>query len=203
VPGTSLDVLDWTTAARSLVDDGWVRLEDVVRGHTRGRLVDAAPTTWEPEPEVVGSVRQSGVSTGLYFDRAATTVQEVGLAITDALTEARPPGTPVVPCFNEVRWGRSHAGAGHSITAHRDPPLFGGVIAIVTLFGKARFRVWSGADAVEWETADGDLVILGGDGWPTATSRCPVHEAELPAVGDRMIVTYRYNKGGPGADYFA
>ena len=203
MPGTGLDVVDWTSVARSLVADGWVRLAGVVRGRTCGRLVNAAPTTWEPEPEVVGTVRQSGVSTGLYFDRAPTTVREVGLAISDALTEARPPDTPVIPCFNEVRWGRSQAGGGHSITAHRDPPLCGGVIATVTLFGKAMFRVWSAADAVEWETADGDLVILQGDGWPTATSRCPVHEAESPAVGDRMILTYRYNKGGPGADYFA
>jgi hypothetical protein len=203
VPGTGLDVVDWASVARSLVEDGWVRLERVVSGRTCGLLVDAAPMTWEPEPEVVVGVRQSGASTGLYFDRAATTVREVGLAISDALTVGRPPGTPVVPCFNEVRWSRSQAGAGHAITAHRDPSLCGGVIAIVTLFGKARFRVWSGADAVEWETADGDLVILQGNGWPTETSRCPVHEAELPPVGDRMIVTYRYNKGGPGADYFA
>jgi hypothetical protein len=203
LPGTGLDVVDWTSATRSLVEDGWVRLEGVVSGRTCGRLVGAAPMTWEPEPEAVGSVRQSAVSTGLYFDRAATSVREVGFAISDALTEARSRGTPAIPCFNEVRWSRSQEGAGHSITAHRDPPLCGGVIAIVTLFGKARFRVWSGADAVEWETADGDLVILRGNGWPAETSRCPVHEAELPAVGDRMVVTYRYNQGGPGADYFA
>ena len=203
MPATGLDVVDWTSAARSLVDDGWVRLEGVVNGRTCARLVGAAPTTWEPEPEVVGDVRQSGVSTGLSFDRAASAVQEVGLAISDALTEARPPGTPVIPCFNEMRWSRSQEGAGRSITAHRDPPLCGGVIAIVTLFGKARFRVWSGADPVEWDTGDGDLVMLRGNGWPAETSRCPVHEAESPAAGDRMIVTYRYNKGGPGADYFA
>jgi hypothetical protein len=200
---TDLDVVDWTDSARSLVENGWVRLEGVVSGRTCARLVGAAPMTWEPEPEVVGSVHQRAISSGLYFDLAATSVREVGLSVSDALTEARPPGTAEVPCFNEVRWSRSHEGAGHSITAHRDPPLCGGVIAIVTLFGQARFRVWSGAEAVEWETADGDLVILQGNGWPTETSRCPVHEAESPAIGDRMIMTYRYNKGGPGADYFA
>jgi hypothetical protein len=83
------------------------------------------------------------------------------------------------------------------------PAQCGGVIATVTLYGQARFRGWSGADAIEWETADGDLVILRGNGWPTEASTCLVHEAERPAVGDRMIVTYRHNKGGPGADYFA
>jgi hypothetical protein len=203
VPGTVLDVADWTSVARSLVQDGWIRLAGVVSGRTCARLVGAAPITWEPEPEVVGGVHQSAVSTGLSFDRAAPSVRAVGLAICDAMTDARPPGTPAIPRFNEVRRSRSQEGAGPSITAHRDPPLCGGVIATVTLFGQARFRVWSGADVVEWETTDGDLVLLGGNGWPTETSRCPMHEAASPTLGHRMILTYRYNKGGPGARYFA
>jgi hypothetical protein len=152
---------------------------------------------------VIGDVRQNGASTGCFFDRSATTVREVGLTICGAISKARPRDAPEVPCFNEVRWHKSQAGDGHSITAHRDPPLCGGVIAIVTLFGRATFRVWETEEPVGWETNDGDLVILRGNGWPTESSLSPIHEAESPAAGDRMIVTYRYNKGGPGADYFA
>src|ERR1700722_3573533 len=39
----------------------------------------------------------------------------------------------------EVQWARSNEGVGF-ITAHRDPPAAGGIIAIVTLAGRALFR---------------------------------------------------------------
>lgn len=92
--------------------------------------------------------------------------------------------------------------------------MAGGVIAVLTLRGRAPFRVWetdgSSVDAAgqpelaeEWETNDGDLVLLRGDGWPTPTSRCPIHEAQSPPRGDRSTLTLRHNKGGYGADYFS
>jgi hypothetical protein len=102
------------------------------------------------------------------------------------------------------------------ITRHRDPPTAGGIIAITTLAGHARFRVWDDdgvsdvpssrhdrAVAHERDTDGGDLGILRGDGWPGQASRCPVHEVESPSVGDRIILTLRYNKGGFGANYFS
>jgi len=45
-------------------------------------------------------------------------------------------------------------------------------------------------------------VLLRGGGWPTPTSRCPIHEAQSPAAGERVTLTLRHNKGGYGADYF-
>lgn len=92
----------------------------------------------------------------------------------------------------------------HFITAHRDPPGVGGVIAIITLEGVARFRVWSEEDqAGEWDTAPGDLVLLRGTGWPSESALCPRHEVEPPRTCSRSILTYRFNRGGPGADYFS
>jgi hypothetical protein len=69
VPGTGLEVVNWSSVAASLVEDGWVRLESTISGRTCARLVRAAPLTWEPEPEEIGTIRQNAVSTGLYFDR--------------------------------------------------------------------------------------------------------------------------------------
>jgi hypothetical protein len=198
-----LEGIDWTLATSSLLGDGFARLESAVASDVCRDLAAAAPATWEAEPEVIGNVRQRAISTGLYFDRADKAVRQVGAVICESLSAAIPPGITIPPLFNEVRWSRSQAGSGHSITAHRDPPLCGGVIAIVTLFGQALFRIWSGATAAEWKTAEGDLVILSGNGWPTARDTCRVHEAELPDEGERMIITFRHNTGGPGADYFA
>jgi hypothetical protein len=87
------------------------------------------------------------------------------------------------------------------------------VIAVLTIRGQGFFRVWdmdgslAGADgaepAAEWESSDGDLVLMRGGGWPTSASRCPIHEARSPRHGDRVTLTLRHNKGGYGADYFA
>jgi hypothetical protein len=198
---TGLEGIDWTSTAISLTGDGWVRLEGSVNGRTCARLVGAAPTTWHAETETIGNVSQSSLSCGVSFDRSDAIVRHFGLKICDSLTKALPPGTSPVPNFNVATWNKSQNGIGY-ITAHRDPPAASGVIAIVTLWGQARFRVWGGPQPTEWITGDGDLVMLRGNGWPTENSVCPAHEAESPVQGDRMIMTLRYNRRGPDADYF-
>lgn len=201
MPGIPRLAVDWTDVATMLGGRGWVRLERGVDGPTRAALGEAAPPTWSPLPEVEGRVRQGGLSCGVFFDDASPAVQEFGDWIHRSLSEAVP-DVPPVPRFNEVQWGRSNNGVGF-ITAHRDPPGAGGVIAIVTVSGHARFRVWEESGATEWVTEDGDLVLLRGRGWLTADSLCPVHEVESPRLGERMTMTLRHNLGGPGADYFA
>lgn len=201
VPLIAADVVDWADAATVLSASGWLRLRGAVDARTRAALTEAAPPTWTPLPEIEQGVRQGGQSCGVFFNNASVAVREFGAEICGSLSVARR-DLPPVPCFNEVQWGRSHDGVGF-ITAHRDPLGAGGVIAIVTLSGRALFRVWHGSNATEWETDDGDLVLLVGRGWPTDDSLCPVHEVESPSGGDRMTMTLRHNLGGPGADYFA
>lgn len=193
-------VVDWVDAAAALRDKGWVRLERALDDRRRSQLREAAPPTWAPLPEVEGRVRQGGLSCGVFFSDAAAEVQEFGDEIHESLTAAGH-GLAPVPRFNEVQWGRSREGVGF-ITAHRDPPAAGGIIAIATLEGRALFRVWEGSEAIEWRTEDGDVVLLRGRGWPNADSLCPLHEVESPRMGDRMTMTLRHNLGGPGADYF-
>lgn len=202
MPTTGLESLDWASAVNLIDAQGWVRFERAVSGYTCARLVGEAPKTWQAEPEVIGDVHQSGLSCGVYFDEAGPTVRDVGLTISESVANVLPAGTPSIPAFNVATWTRSVDGTGY-ITAHRDPPAAGGLIATATLYGEARFRVWNGAQTTEWDTADGDLVILRGNGWPTADSLCPIHEVMSPLVGDRMTMTLRYNARGPGADYFA
>lgn len=190
----------WADAGAALHEVGWLRLEGAVDSRTRAAFVEAAPATWMPLPEVEGGVRQGGLSCGVFLENAPSAVQEFGHQISESLDAARRDWPPV-PGFNEVQWGRSHEGIGF-ITAHRDPPTAGGIIAIVTLSGRALFRVWQGSEATEWKTQDGDLVLLRGRGWPTENALCPVHEVESPRLGDRMTMTLRHNVGGPGANYF-
>jgi hypothetical protein len=146
-------------------------------------------------------VHQSGLACGVSVNRADAVVRHFGAAIRESLTNALPLGLSPLPPFNIVTWNRSQDGIGY-ITAHRDPPTVGGAIAIVTLWGRAVFRVWNEQQPTEWITGDGDLVIIRGNGWPNEDSVCPIHEAESPIEGDRMIMTLRYNKGGPDADCF-
>lgn len=190
---------DWAEAATLISERGWVRIEGALGRRTCAEFIEAAPLSWEPLPKDEGP-RQGGQSCGVFFDDASRSVREFGDEICNGLTIARS-DLPPIPRFNEVQWGRSHDGVGF-IAPHRDPPGIGGVIAIVTLAGRALFRVWQTSDVTEWETVDGDLVLLRGHGWPTEASRCPIHEARSPRVGERTTMTLRHNVGGPGADYF-
>lgn len=117
------------------------------------------------------------------------------------LTEAAPPTWSLLPEIEgRVRQGGWSSGV-----------FFDHAVLSVQEFGRnicedrpgALFRVWRGDVVTEWETDDGDLVILRGRGWPTEKPLCPVHEVESPRVGERMTLTLRHNVGGPGADYFA
>jgi hypothetical protein len=88
------------------------------------------------------------------------------------------------------------------ITRHRDFREYGGIIAVITLQGSSVFRVYdSPIDAVEWHTKPGQLVLLRGEGLPSAGKRCPPHEVDPPSDGERSIITLRCNSQGAGAGY--
>ncbi len=195
----------WSTAAGSLLRAGWARLPRFGDAQLLRELEDAAPDRWMAQSDV-GRIRQAGGLSGDFFDSTSPSVQAVGINIRRRLAQSLPADIPQPPLFNEVAWSKSHKDFGHHfITAHRDPPGVGGVIAIITLAGRARFRVWEEPDQAvqEWDTDPGDLVLLNGTGWPADTSQCPRHAVDPPITPTRGIITYRYNRRGPGADYFA
>lgn len=215
--------VDWDAVVRSLEGPGWVRLPAIVDRPTCARLLEAAPDTWSHlvEDEAgTGVVRQGGLSCHAELAHAASVVRSFAQTIESAVNGAlsthlpEPKHVPELPRFNHAQWGRPADGV-QFITPHRDPPGAGGIIAVTTLTGRARFRVWDDdgtsnlpsalyerSGAHQWYTGDGDLVLLRGSGWPSRGSRCPVHEVESPANGDRVILTLRRNMGGYGADYF-
>jgi hypothetical protein len=213
---TGLEAVDWSVVVKTLAGPGWIRLQSAIGARTCSRLIDAAPGTWSPLQETEGPgghVRQGGVSCHVEVAHADPIVRSFAQSICDAINVARSPEVPLLPSFNDVQWGASKDGVGY-ITPHRDPPGAGGAIATVTLRGQARFHVWDDRSDLppaqhrhtlghEWETGDGDLVLLRGGGWPTHASRCPVHEAESPVIGDRMTLTLRHNRSGYGGNYFA
>jgi hypothetical protein len=94
VAWTGRDIVDWAAAATAVSETGWLRLEGVVDGRTRGALVEAAPSTWSPLPEVDGRVRQGVLSCGVSYDNAPAPVQEFGHEICDSLTAARGEAAP-------------------------------------------------------------------------------------------------------------
>ncbi len=203
-PGVAahLAVSDWSAAVTALAGSGWVRLADAVAPASVRTLVDAPRPAWHHLPEQEGVVRQHGKGSYLPMDDCDDLVKAFASEVVGSLSAAAEgQGWPPMPMFNEVTWTLYPAGTGH-ITAHRDPPGCGGVIAVTTLVGTARFSVLDGDRSSEWLTAAGDVVLLRGRGWPSPGALCPRHAVEPPIGGDRIIMTMRYNTSGPGADYF-
>jgi hypothetical protein len=193
--------------------DGWIRLDGLVNERACARLLEAAPATWIDTPEhQIGSVREAGMACGLIFTAASADVRRFGNVIRDGINSVTIAEVPALPPFTDVQWGRARPDGAQFITAHRDPARAGGVIAITNLFGAARFRIWHdradprlSADelpSTSWQTANGDLVLIAGNGWPQPGDRCPVHEVASPVDGQRFTLTLRYNIAGPGADFF-
>ena len=208
-----LESVDWPEVARALTRDGWIRLDGLVSERACARLLEAAPGTWIDTPEhQIGSVREAGMTCGVVFVAASADVRRFGDAIRDGINSVTIKAVPPIPPFTDVQWGRARADGAQFITAHRDPARAGGVIAITTLFGAARFRIWhdradprKSADelpSTTWKTGNGDLVLIAGNGWPQPYDRCPVHEIASPNGGQRITMTLRHNTAGPGADYF-
>jgi hypothetical protein len=200
VPVTSLDV-DWAEAAAGLRQRGWVRLPAALLGTERAELISAAPDTWSRQEDDVFGVKQGGMICGGVLHGAAPVVRHLATALTERLSHGAPE-LPPLPAFTDVSWTRDENGS-LFITPHRDPPTAGGAIAVATLYGEGRFRVWDVEGRHEWDTQSGDIVLLRGKGWPADDAECPIHEAVSPVDGGRMVMTLRHNTGGPGADYFA
>jgi len=193
--------VDWKEAWGSLVHHGWARLPAAVSDDCVGRLADARHAPWKALPAEEGVVRQQGSGSYVSFEDAAVAVHELASRLVEQLAKAATPGTPVLPPFNEVTWTHYPVGLGH-ISEHRDPAAYTGIIVVTTLLGEARFVACSDAgDQHEWVASTGDIVLLTGWGWPTETSRCPVHAVDPPASTDRMILTLRSNARGAGAEY--
>lgn len=130
----------WPEAAEALVLRGWARLADALPVEILHRLVNAPRPGWHRLPAEEGVARQEGFGSYLPLSEANTVVRGVAAEIAASLTDSSTAlGADEVAEFNEVNWSWYPAGRGH-ITAHRDPRAYGGVIAVVTLEGRARFR---------------------------------------------------------------
>jgi len=206
-----LDDVAWRSVVDRLVSSGWARLREVIDPASLEALEAAAPTRWTSLPDTEGEagVRQAGISAHRALDESPDVVRLLADSIHHGI--ARVSSAPL-PGFNHAQWCRAERGQ-KFITPHRDPNTAGGVIAVLTIRGRAVFRIWElegpSAEASEhpetattWDTQDGDLVLMVGRGWPLPTSRCPIHEAQSPLDGDRITLTLRHNTGGYGAAYF-
>lgn len=209
----TLIAADWSAASRSLVATGSVRVTGALDPAMGQRLMDAAAPPWRPLPPEEGVVRQDGFFSHSVVADSEPLVWLLGGEIVQGLTAALAPSLPSIPHFNEVSWTRYPAGTGH-ITTHRDPTAYDGVVAIATLQGASAFRVWggdvlgppaevlgAGTPPTTWDVTAGDLVLLRGNGWPAPKVRCPLHEVDVPADEDRVIMTFRHNSGGAGSGY--
>jgi hypothetical protein len=193
--------VDWSEALLALWSCGWARLAGALPPLLCDELFAAAPATWVRQPDELGVVQQGGQHCGAPIEQAPAVLGELVDALAGAIDAAAPAGCPPLPRWNEAEWNQDDDGT-LFITQHRDPPLAGGTIAVLTLAGSARFRVWDDDGAHEWDTGPGDVVLMAGQGWPTPQSTCPLHEAESPGPGGRRTLTLRHHLGGAGAAWF-
>jgi hypothetical protein len=215
--GAGADVIaaDWSQVVSALAGPGWIRLTNAVDGASRARLRDAAAGTLAPLQEAGDRhVRMGGLTCHAAIDAAAPVVRELAKSLVDGINASLPSDAAPIAMPNHVQWTTTTPEGIGFITPHRDPPTALGVIAILTLEGRARFLVWDDVrtslaparhkaeDAHQWETAGGDLVILRCARWPFADAQSPVHAAMSPRTGCRWTLTFRHNRDGFGADYF-
>lgn len=185
----------WAAAVARLVEQGWAFTPAALDPVLLRRLDDDDRREWWPIADE-SVARQHGESAFLPLSAAGEAVRVLARQLVNGLSEAaRHQGLPELPDFNEVVWARYPKAKGR-VTAHRDPPNWGGVIAIATLRGAATFRVLGqGRRVREWQVTPGTLVLLRGTGWPRAGERGPVHEVDPPAAGERATLSLHANAG--------
>ena len=163
----------------------------------RTELCEAAHGAPSPAPKMGGDgyVQFDGLSSHQEVTASAPVVQAFATTLIDSINGAIPTEVRPIPYFNHAEWGTTTPEGVSFITPHRDPATAIGVIAIATLEGAARFCVWDDTatdlapalhrddTAHQWDTSDGDMVILRCEGWPSSAARSPVHEARSPEFG--------------------
>jgi hypothetical protein len=100
---------------------------------------------------------------------------------------------------NEVGVARYRPGA-LGITPHLDGKWYRRVVAVVTLYGRARFavcRTRAGDVVAEWRPGPGDLVLLRGPGLASARDGRPFHLVEGPRRGRRCSLGIRMSVSPP------
>jgi len=201
MPTLSAEVGHWNEAFAELVENRWVHCPDVISNASALVLANEPDLDWEElVPE--GVAFQNGTGALKQLTDTSEEVRSFVEVLHQLLDQAAQETVRTrLPQFNEANWSHYPAGVGR-ISAHRDPDDFTGLIAIFTLVGSALFRVFErGGHRSEIRVSAGDLVLITAHQWPHAASTCPVHEVDPPGDGDRMILTLRSNRNGPGGGY--
>jgi alkylated DNA repair dioxygenase AlkB len=86
------------------------------------------------------------------------------------------------------------------ITPHLDGKWYRRLVAVVTLYGRARFvvtRTRAGEVLEDWRPGPGDLVLMRGPGFAGARDGRPFHAAYGPTRGERCSIGIRMSVGAP------
>ncbi|MFB3739881.1 MAG: hypothetical protein ACE14W_13075, partial [Candidatus Velamenicoccus archaeovorus] len=86
------------------------------------------------------------------------------------------------------------------ITPHLDGRWYRRLVAVVTIYGRARFAITGdreGPVLTEWHPGPGDLVLMRGPGLGGVRDGRPFHLAEGPTRGVRCSLGIRMAVGGP------
>jgi hypothetical protein len=182
----------------AVAGQGWSHIPGLLTVEVAAALCEERPTPmcFEQAPED-SPVQFLSSTSGALLTEDKPRLRALASALAQTLHEAAlAQALPAVPAFTEGTWCLYPAGAGF-ISAHRDPVNAVGVVATLTLRGSAVFRVHDDTGEREIVVDGGDLVLLRGGSWPSQGAPRPVHSADPPGRGERMILTLRCNADGP------
>jgi hypothetical protein len=104
-------------------------------------------------------------------------------------------------------WRPNEVGIAHyvpgsvGITPHLDGKWYRRLVAVVTIYGRARFAICGSRnvdDVVdEWTATPGDLVLMRGPGLGGGRDGRPFHLVEGPTRGERLSIGIRMSVGAP------
>jgi hypothetical protein len=195
--------LDLRRALRACAVSGHERMPDAIDRSFLERLrpeLDAGP--FRPFGESFGPVRQQidGYDVGLpssAFPLLGELCRELG-----SVVRLQGRGIRGLATWRPNEIGIAHYVPGSiGITPHLDGKWYRRLIAVATVYGRARFaicRTRDPADVLEaWTSAPGDLVLMRGPGLADVLDGRPFHLVEGPRRGERLSLGIRMAVGGP------
>lgn len=197
--------LDLRSALREVVDRGAAFLPRSLDESFRRRLrreLEAGP--FEHFAEEFGQVRQQ--IDGFDIREAFDGFPAVAVLHDELTALVRAHGRAI---RGLVTWMPNEAGVARyrpgsiGITPHLDGKWYRRLVAIVTVYGNARFAVCrdrAGAVVVAWEAGPGSLTLMRGPGLGALRDGRPFHTVGAPRRGERCSIALRMSTRLSGAE---
>jgi len=197
------DDLDLGDALRTTAREGAAHVPHVLDEEFRRRLrgeIGSGP--FAPFEEEFGAVRQQIDGYDIADPMAAFPLTRLLCDHLVKVVRSHGEGIRGLATWEPNEVGVAHYASGSiGITPHLDGKWYRRLVAVVTLYGEARFAVCGSRDpadvVVEWSVGPGDLVLMRAPGLSGHRDGRPFHLVEGPRGRERLSLGVRMAVGGP------